>query len=306
MTSTSPICEPHETDRVIGGITVLTGAENGKYPDGNAVIVSGTDRTVMIDPSLTVHDRGGAPAAIDQILISHAHEDHVAGLHLFPDTPVLAHELDLFGVQTIDGLLDVYGFDDDHAALWRDELIQEFHVTDRPDAASYTDGEVFDLGGRTITVVHLPGHTKGHCGFLIEPEGFFFIGDVDLTGFGPYYGDAWSDLEDFERTLEHVGRIDAAWFGTFHHKGLIEGTETFRELLGGYGAVIQRREDALLEFLVEPRTLDDVVAHRFIYRPTVESNIVDPVERRSMGRHIDRLLPSGRVVEVEPGRYRRG
>ena len=26
-------------------------------------------------------------------------------------------------------------------------------------------------------------------------------GDIDLTGFGPYYGDAWSDLADFERSF---------------------------------------------------------------------------------------------------------
>ena len=31
--------------------------------------------------------------------------------------------------------------------------------------------------------------------------GVFFLSDIDLTGFGPYYGDVWSDLEDFEASL---------------------------------------------------------------------------------------------------------
>ena len=39
---------------------------------------------------------------------------------------------------------------------------------------------------------HMPGHTAGHTVLLVEPEGVAFIGDIDLTGFGPYYGDACS------------------------------------------------------------------------------------------------------------------
>ena len=35
-------------------------------------------------------------------------------------------------------------------------------------------------------------------------DGVFFLSDIDLTGFGPYYGDVWSDLEDFEASLAKV------------------------------------------------------------------------------------------------------
>ena len=37
----------------------------------------------------------------------------------------------------------------------------------------------------------------------------FFLSDIDLTGFGPYYGDVWSDLEDFEASLRRVREEDA-------------------------------------------------------------------------------------------------
>ena len=36
-----------------------------------------------------------------------------------------------------------------------------------------------------------------------------YLGDIDLSSFGPYYGDAWSDLEDFERSLALVRAIEA-------------------------------------------------------------------------------------------------
>jgi glyoxylase-like metal-dependent hydrolase (beta-lactamase superfamily II) len=298
------------SDRRYGIVTVLFGDENGKYPDGNALVIDGPDRRLLVDPSLTVAARRGVPGGpVDQIVVSHAHEDHVAALHLFPDVPVLVHEADRVGVhEGVDGLLQIYGYmygmDEAASAAWRDELLERFHVVARPDAATFTDGHVFDLGGgHTATVVHLPGHTLGHCGLLVEPEGFFFVADVDLTGFGPYYGDAWSDLEGFELSLQRCRDIDARWFATFHHKGVIDGREPFLEQLESFGDVIRRREDALLSFLREPRSLDDIVEHRFVYRPTVVSNFVPAVERRSAQLHLARLVPAGLVAEIAPGRY---
>jgi glyoxylase-like metal-dependent hydrolase (beta-lactamase superfamily II) len=299
-----------QRDRRYGIVDVLFGDENGKYPDGNALVIDGPERRLLVDPSLTVHERGGVPGgAVDQIVVSHAHEDHMAALHLFPEVPVLVHEADRVGVeQGIDGLLQIYGYtygmDAETSAAWQVELTERFHLVARPDVTTFADGHVFDLGGgHTATVVHLPGHTLGHCGLLVEPDGFFFVADVDLTGFGPYYGDAWSDLEGFERSLERCREIDARWFATFHHKGVISGREPFLEQLEAFGDVIRRREDALLAFLREPRSLDDIVEHRFVYRPSVVSAFVPPVERRSAQLHLARLLPSGLVAEIEPGRY---
>jgi glyoxylase-like metal-dependent hydrolase (beta-lactamase superfamily II) len=293
--------------RHFGAVSILFGDENGKYPDGNTLVIAGPDQRIIVDPSVSVSRLGRAPGApVDQVLISHAHEDHVAGLHLFDGLPVHVHHADAIGVRDgIDGLLEIYGLDAEISEAWRPELVDVFRVVARPDAQTFDDGQVFDLGGgNSATVVHLPGHTLGHCGLLVEPDGFFYVADVDLTGFGPYYGDAWSDLEAFERSLQRCRDTDARWFATFHHKGVIEGRADFLEQLEEFGSVIRRREDALMAFLAEPRSLDDIVKERFVYRPHVVSLFVDPVERRSAKLHLDRLLPSGLVNEIDPGRYR--
>ena len=132
-------------------------------------------------------------------------------------------------------------------------MIEEFHYQPRPDAEGFHDGHVFDLGGGVrVEAVHLPGHTRGHSGFRIGEV--FFLSDIDLTGFGPYYGDAWSDLDDFEASLERVRDEQAAFYVTFHHKGVIEGREQFVELVDAFTAVIDRRHGAMLEFLGEPHS----------------------------------------------------
>ncbi|MEU6661943.1 MBL fold metallo-hydrolase [Streptomyces sp. NPDC046821] len=283
-----------------GGVVVLVGEKRGAYPFSNSLLVRGTDATMVVDPSLSLVD--AAPHA-DVVLVSHAHEDHVAGLGSY-DVPVHIHEADLAGLRSREvmvGAIDLAPADIGEAdRMFRDE----FHVRDRPDATAFTDGAVFDLGGRTVTVVHLPGHTAGHSGFLIEPDGFLFVADIDLTGFGPYYGDVGSSLEDFEESMRRCRDIDARWYGTSHQKGVIDGGAEFRERLDGFAGVVERRDAALLALLDEPLTLAQIAERRLVYRPHVEGAHVDPVERRTARQHVDRLMRAGLVAEVEAGRFR--
>ena len=257
---------------------------------------------MIIDPSVTVAERGGAPVAIDAVINSHSHEDHLAGNGTFPDARVHVHDDDLPGVRSLQGLMDVYGLPIDHP--FATDIVESFHYVPRPDASGFTDGHVFDLGGTTVEAVHLPGHTRGHSGFRIS-GGVFFLSDIDLTGFGPYYGDVWSDLDDFEASLERVRDEQADFYVTFHHKGIIEGRDEFVRLLDKFAAVIDRRHTAMLEYLVEPHTLDEMTAHRFVYRPHVQHSFTDAVERRTADLHVQRMLRRAEAVEVEPGRFQR-
>ncbi len=43
-------------------------------------------------------------------------------------------------------------------------------------------GDRLDLAGLEIDVMHTPGHTPGHCCFLIEDEGVLFSGDQLFAG----------------------------------------------------------------------------------------------------------------------------
>jgi glyoxylase-like metal-dependent hydrolase (beta-lactamase superfamily II) len=284
-----------------GSVTVLVGTARGAYPYANSLLVHGVDATLVVDPSLSLVDR--APAA-DLVLVSHGHEDHAAGLGGY-DMPVHVHEADLPAVRSRAALVARAGLPEAGAAELDRMLREEFRVVDRPDAQAFTDGTVFDLGGgTTVTVVHLPGHTAGHCGFLVEPDGFLFVADIDLTSFGPFYGDPGSDLPAFEASLERCREIEARWYGTAHQKGVVEGAAEFRGRLDAYAGVVERRDAALLSLLAEPRTVAELGAHRLVYRPHVEGPHVAPVERRTLVRHLARLAERGRVEEVEPGRYR--
>jgi glyoxylase-like metal-dependent hydrolase (beta-lactamase superfamily II) len=286
------------TDRV----SVLVGDSNGKYPSGNSLVIRGDGESVIIDPSVTVVARGGATVPVDAVINSHSHEDHLPGNGLFTDARVHIHHDDLPGARSLDGLMDVYGLTGTPREEFRQQILEEFHYAPRPDAEGFSDGHVWDLGGIRVEAVHLPGHTRGHSGFRID-GGVFFLSDIDLSGFGPYYGDVWSDLEDFERSLVQVREEEADVYVTFHHKGVIEGRERFVEMLDQFHAVIPRRHQAMLDYLAEPHTLDEMVAHRFVYRAHVDLTFADHAERVCAEMHVRRMLDRGEATEVEPGRY---
>ena len=288
--------------RTLGHTTVLEGERGGKYPHGNSLLVSGSEETVVVDPSLSLVGRAERPR-VDRVLNSHCHEDHVAGNHLFPEVPWHLPHADLPGIRSLEAMMAIYGMTPPIEAAFRRVVVDQFHFTPRADAVGFGDGDLFDLGGVRLRAIHAPGHTRGHSLFHVEPDDVLYLGDIDLSSFGPYYGDAWSSLEDFERTLARVRAMDARWYATFHHIGVVDGRAAFLERLDRFTAVIAAREARLLAYLAEPRTLDEIVAHRFVYRPGDPVAFADDVERRSMRQHVDRLLAAGRVREVDPGRF---
>ena len=262
-----------------------------------------------MDPSVGLHHRDPLPEPVDRIILSHFHEDHVAGLPLFPKVPVHIHRLDHPGLEDRESMHAFYGYPPAVMETFTEIVEGEFHYEPRPDALSYEDGAFFDLGGVSIRAIHTPGHTRGHSCLMVEweeqgqPRRFLYLGDVELTTFGPYYGDAWSDLVNFERSLKLLRDVEADWYGTFHHIGVLEGRKAFLKRLDVFEGAIARRENALLEFLATPRSMAEIVEHRFVFRPGTTGPYHDAAELRSMTLHLERLKEQGQVMEDEKGRF---
>ena len=164
------------------------------------------------------------------------------------------------------------------------------------------DGHVVDLGDVSVRLVHAPGHTAGHSVYLIESEGGRVVvtGDIDLSSFGPYYGDAASSLDDFETTLERVRAIAADQYVTFHHKGVVHGHEAFAVAIDAYATVIARRHQHLLQLLTHRRTFDELVQEGIVYRPGTRPAVFgESVERYTIGRHLDRALADSSATADE-------
>lgn len=290
------------TPRIFGRVTVLEADNGGVVPYGNTVVVNGSERTLVIDPSLSLESDS---VEADLVFLSHGHEDHTAGLRHFA-VPTFTHHLDVAAVSSLDALVSEYGLDGAARSEVEKALRDDYRIPKHRDGViGVDDGHVFDLGDCTATVVHLPGHTPGHCGVLIEPDSFFYIGDIDLTSFGPMYGDVSSSIDDFLTSIDRVGATAARWYGTFHHKGVVEGRANFDERLSAYRNKLLEREQRLVDFLDVPRTIGAIVAHRLVYRPHVSALYIDTIEKRAAELHLERLIRAGLVTAGADGTFRR-
>jgi glyoxylase-like metal-dependent hydrolase (beta-lactamase superfamily II) len=284
--------------REFGRVRIYLGEKSGKYPDGNQVVILGKDTKAALDTPLVANRLVRELEGTELVVLGHMHEDHAAGLHLLPSAKIYAHEADLAAVQSWEGLGRHYGYRPRVLAEMHAMIVKEFHYTPRPDALGYVDSQEWDLGGVRLRAWHMPGHTAGHTVLVAEPEGVAFIGDIDLSGFGPYYGDECSNLADFRRTLDRVADIPARVWVTSHHKGVITDRAEFLRLLSGFRDRIGQREDALrAELALGPRTMKQLVAHRFVYPPGARAVWLEDAERTTISAHLTEWIADGSVLQ---------
>jgi glyoxylase-like metal-dependent hydrolase (beta-lactamase superfamily II) len=289
----------------LGPVRVYLGEKSGKYPDGNQVVVQGADTRAAFDTPLVANRLGRELLDADLVVLGHVHEDHMAGLHRLPGAEVHVHERDVEAARSWEGLSRHYGYSQPVLDEMRAMIKRDFHYAPRPDAKPYRDGAVWDLGGGVkVRAVHAPGHTSGHCVLLVEPGGVAFMGDIELSSFGPYYGDATSSLADFRRTLEAVKEIPARAWVTSHHKGVIKDRSTFLSLLQAFATRLDARGAAIAAHLAKaPATLAQLVEHRFLYPRGSSGAWFEEAERRTIEQHLEELAHAGRIVD-EGGRWR--
>ncbi|MEJ2869931.1 MBL fold metallo-hydrolase [Actinomycetospora sp. OC33-EN08] len=75
-----------------------------------------------------------------------------------------------------------------------------------PEPSPLRDGDVVELGGRTLTVLHTPGHSPDSICLLDDRDGVLFAGDTVNTG--PVYAQAAEcDLAAFARSTARLAAL---------------------------------------------------------------------------------------------------
>jgi glyoxylase-like metal-dependent hydrolase (beta-lactamase superfamily II) len=234
------------------------------------------------------------------VFISHFHEDHQKYNHLFPEARFYVPAAEAEAFRSVTAALDLMGLEDPQAReYWGDIMVRQFNFRHLENLVPYEPGQRFRQGGITLEIVPAPGHTPGHSCFYFPGQELLFLADVDLTPFGPWYGDKTSSLEDFEATLERLASFKARTYITAHEQGIFTAAE-FRAALPAYRQTIAAREDRLLELLKKPKTVKQLADRHFFYgKPKEPPFIYHHIETQMLGKHLERLLAQGRVSRTE-------
>ena len=154
------------------------------------------------------------------------------------------------------------------------------------------------FGQTRCQVIHTPGHTPGHCAFHFPEEKVLFLGDLDLTKAGPYYGDIEGSVDLTIASLRRLAGITVDTYLTAHGKGIFDGDP---DHIHRYIEIIEYREEKLLDLLsTGPKSLEEITQTGIIYGPPrMIAGIwdVSTSERAMMNKHLERLQAKGRVIK---------
>jgi glyoxylase-like metal-dependent hydrolase (beta-lactamase superfamily II) len=223
-------------------------------------------------------------------------------LDLFDDLPLWISDKDSPPLSSLEIFLDWYGIENkDYRQYWRQRLKEEFHFESRKPTKFLQGGQIINLGKVTVEVISTPGHTPGHLAFFFREPRVLFMGDYDLTKFGPWYGDVYGSIEETIDSVNLLRKIPARIFLASHETGIF--TVGPEEHWDNYLGVIHERERRLLEFLIEPRTMEEIVGAWMVYGHQREPKaFFEFGERALMKKHLERLKRLGKVFQ-EGDRY---
>jgi len=201
----------------------------------NSFLIEGDDLAVLLDTGLGVANIRSVAESLSgkPILVvnSHHHFDHSGGNLLFEDIAIHRSGEHLLAEAPPDGLAAGYmDYVDRLLTAWQDYKVADdvyFHLITREtllrplpdgfDPATYVirpsspsrlldDGEVLDLGGRSLRVLHTPGHSPDSICLFDEANGLLFGGDTINTG--PIYAHLTeSDVGEFARSTARLSEL---------------------------------------------------------------------------------------------------
>ncbi len=288
-------------EKHFGPVWFIPGDNNGKYPFCHSVYIQGAG--ILIDPASNkerLKELRKKPG-IEEIWLSHWHEDHFMYLSMFDDLPLCVMEEDSLPLSDLEILMNAYGVDEEYKKFWRPLYKDMFSFKPRKPTRFIKDGEIIDLGSTTMEVINAPGHTPGHIALFFKELELLYLADYDLSRFGPWYGDTNSSIEETIASVRKLQEIPAKTWITSHEKGVFE--EDPGELWNQYLNVINIREEKLLNLLEKPRTFQEIIQACIIYgKPREPKYFFEFGEKAHMRKHLERLISQG-AVSLENDKY---
>ncbi len=307
MAKTFTPAPPPESLLYFGPISLLPGKKGGRYPYCHSLILSGKE-TWVVDPA---SDKGflghlARTGKVPRVFLSHFHEDHLKYAYLFPQAAFHVPIQEVEAFTSLAGIFSLTGVDDPLFQEYLQETLErDFHFQPFTNLIPFQAGDRLANGEIVLEVIAAPGHTPGHSCFAFPEQDLIFLADVDLTPFGPWYGDAASNLEAYSVTLMELKETQASTYLTAHEQGLF----TWEEAQAGFDyflGVIEERDQQILEVLKEPHSLEELVEHRLIYRrPREPIFVYDHIEAQMLTKHLARLRGRGLIEATAEGFLRK-
>ncbi len=214
-------------------------SEYRHWEETHCYLLNGHGRSLLIDTGLGICDIHDEVVKLTDrpvtAVATHIHWDHIGGHQYFPDLYAHEEELDWLAGHfplTIETVRDMVA---DRCALPEGYDVSGYEMFQGRPSEILRGGEKIDIGGRTIEVIHTPGHSPGHMCFWEPARGYLFTGDLIYkdTLFAYYPS---TDPEAYLASLEKLALLPAKKVFPAHHsldiqpEIIVRMRDSFREL----------------------------------------------------------------------------
>ena len=207
-------------------------SEYKHWEETHAYLLLGEKRALLIDTGLGVGDIQAEVEKLTALPVTaattHVHWDHIGGHRQFADIAVFETEegwlSGRFPLPPEAVRQNLTRF----PCEWPAGFVPDsYRVYQGGANRLLRDGDIVDLGGRQLTVLHTPGHSPGHCCFYEPERGYLFSGDLVYAG----CLDAFYPTTDpllFWRSLRRIKELPVSRLFPGHHRLDIPPEQTAR------------------------------------------------------------------------------
>jgi glyoxylase-like metal-dependent hydrolase (beta-lactamase superfamily II) len=281
--------------------------------DGLLLVDSGIDGTIAEHVAPALAELGRRPDEITDVVLTHADVDHYGGdselRHVAPHARIRSSAEDRPWIESWELIArDRYGWYRGHGldyddATWK--WLEEAAGPDTPIDGTVADGAVLDLGGMTVEVIALPGHSPGHLGVLHRESGTAIVMDAVLER-GLYTVDdelisppPYASVPAYRGTIARLRDLAPTRLGTSHYAP-IEGRQAVDAFLDESAGFVDDLDACIAaELAPEPKALE-------LYWRAADSSLGPFREMavelaRSVGAHLDLAVAEGRARVDDSG-----
>jgi glyoxylase-like metal-dependent hydrolase (beta-lactamase superfamily II) len=288
-------------------VHLIRGLNKARFPEANSLLIDDEILT-LVDAgsdlgqvSRTLKSLGHRMEDIERLVLTHFHVDHKhhsEEIHEISGCEVICHPLSDKGVETFQGMVECYGitnhpiFDTWKVMVkgWIPPIYSDYTVT-----GHYKDGQIISCGDVDLIPIHLPGHTFDHTCFGINSFETIFLVDIDLTGFGPWYGNEVSDIREFQESIRRVMKFEPKKGISSHLLNPV--TDGLYSRLREFLDAFEVREAKILKNISEGYdTLEKLTRLPTIY-PRIPDEVFLVFEEFMVQKHLVALIEDAKIIQ---------
>lgn len=161
-------------------------SEYKHWEQPHCYLLCGDTHSLLIDTGLGIQNISRVVKELtDKPVIAvatHVHWDHIGGHWHFPVFYAHEAELSWLNGEFPRTMEQVRGNIVKDCDLPKDFDVESYEIFQGTPERCLADGDIIDIGGRRLEVLHTPGHSPGHMCFYERKRGYLFTGDLIYSG----------------------------------------------------------------------------------------------------------------------------